>query len=625
MTQLFRVLLPYIYVFITLECLVRIAIAILEYSNFSHGILSIVQDMLLGLVSDVMTLAYIVPIIIAILLITPQAKIASTKAIYWLCGVFALFCVVLSSTAIGQLLFWDEIGSRFNFIAVDYLIYADEVMQNIEQSYPLGVLCCMVGLASFAMTYFYRARLLNAYVPVKRGYYFQALTAACLFALTSFYIMSDTTLELSDNRYDNQLAKNGIFSLFSAFRNNELPYKDFYLSLDDDEALTLLRTHLSQDGYAFKDANLTRHIHSTIPETRNNIILITVESLGADYMAAFGNKENLTPNLDALAKESLFFSNVYATGTRTVYGLHSISLSIPPIPGNAIVRRPENGGLFTMATVLNSKGYDSKFLYGGYGYFDNMNQFFSGNGYTIVDRASLNSEEVRFSNAWGVSDEDIFAQAIKESDASYNNHTPFFTMIMTTSNHQPFTFPDGRIDIPSGTGRKGGVKYSDYAIGDFIKQAKSKPWFANTIFVVVADHTAGSSGKMALTPEKHRIPMMFYAPELIQPQKIVTFASQIDLAPTLFSVMNLEYNSKFYGRNLFGKGEERAFIANYQNVGLLKPDSLTILHPDTSSDYYVLKDNEYVRQKNTAPQLLDEAIAYFQNASRWRELSKSGS
>ena len=111
---------------------------------------------------------------------------------------------------------------------------------------------------------------------------------------------------------------------------------------------------------------------------------------------------------------------------------------------------------------------------------------------------NFSKEEVTFTNAWGVCDEDLFLKVVKEADLSYSAKKPFFSVAMTTSNHRPFTYPDGKIDIPSHTGRNGGVKYSDYAIGRLMAEAKKKPWFHDTIFVIVADHCAGSARKLAL-------------------------------------------------------------------------------------------------------------------------------
>ena len=163
-----------------------------------------------------------------------------------------------------------------------------------------------------------------------------------------------------------------------------------------------------------------------------------------------------------------------------------------------------------------------------------MNTFFGGNGFDIVDRGrgylfgdsftakrtNIKDNEIQFENAWGVCDEDIYKQVIKEADKSYSNKKPFFNFIMTTSNHRPYTYPNNKIDIPSGTGRNGAVKYTDFAIGEFINKIKNKPWYNNTVIVFMADHCASSAGKWELNVDKYHIPAIIYNLPNIEPSKI---------------------------------------------------------------------------------------------------------
>lgn len=623
MKSLFYRILPYFITFLLIEGLVRIRLAIAEWQNLDNGILSLLESMVIGVIPDTVAFLYMLPFLLLLQFCIPR-KLHGKKIENIIQGVlYAIFLFVMLFTAVSQWFFWDEFTSRFNFIAVDYLIYMDEVVGNIRESYPVAPIISVIVIISIIGGYLYIRKTprhkTNGFLWRQK---LAIVTGIIFLSVCSFFAVSDNTSDFSENRYENEIAKNGIFSLFSAFRNNELPYADFYINDNESVALKNLREHLSHDGKPFIDEGITSRVTAEGEEIHPNIVLITVESLSAEYMGTFGNNDNLTPNLDRLTKESLFFSDLYAIGTRTVYGLSAITLSIPPIPGNAIVRRPQNDYLFSLGSLLNSKGYDSSFIYGGFGYFDNMNKFFSSNGYRIIDRSKLKDDEITFANIWGVCDEDVYNRAIKENDESYAKGKPFFNMIVTTSNHQPFTFPEGKIDIPSGKGRRGGVKYTDYAINKFIEDSKKHPWFDNTIFVIVADHTAGSSGKLELTPDKHHIPMMFYAPKLIKPQIYDKLASQIDLAPTLLGLMNMSYDSRFYGRDLFKEGEPRAFIANYQHVGLLKDDFLTILKPGREATMYKKENGEFKRSDTVDDALLTEAVAYFQNASRWKELNQ---
>jgi len=165
-------------------------------------------------------------------------------------------------------------------------------------------------------------------------------------------------------------------------------------------------------------------------------------------MGAFGNAKGLTPQLDRLAREGLLFTQLYATGTRTVRGLEALALSLPPTPGHSVVKRPNNDHLFTVGEVFAEKGYEPLYLYGGYGYFDNMEHFFGGNGYTVIDRTALDKADIHYENIWGVADEDLFTLTLRELDKRHTAGTKFFAHVMTTSNHRPYTYPAGRIDIP---------------------------------------------------------------------------------------------------------------------------------------------------------------------------------
>ena len=247
-----------------------------------------------------------------------------------------------------------------------------------------------------------------------------------------------------------------------------------------------------------------------------------------------------------------------------------------------------------------------------------MNAFFSGNGYRVVDQSSVPESEISFKNAWGMADEDLFKQTLKLADADYAKQQPFLLQLMTTSNHRPYTYPDGRIDIKSGKGRDGAVKYTDYAIGQFLEAARQKPWFDNTIFVFVADHTAGSAGKEDLPITNYQIPLFIYAPKLIDARESAQLASQIDLAPTLLGLLNLSYESTFFGRNLLQDNPlpARVVVGNYQHLGLFDGKDLAILSPRQGLRRHdqALGESQELRVGSDDP-LIQRAITYYQAAS----------
>ena len=310
--------------------------------------------------------------------------------------------------------------------------------------------------------------------------------------------------------------------------------------------------------------------------------------------------------------------------------VEAMTLSIPPTPGESVVKRVDNKDKFSTASIFTSKGYQVKYLYGGDAYFDNMRDFFSGNSYDIVDKTSFKPEEITFANIWGVCDGDMANKAIKTMNEEAKKGKPFFNHWMTVSNHRPFTYPDGKIEIPSDSQtREGGVKYTDFALRQFFKMAEKQPWFKNTVFVIVSDHCASSSGKTELPLDKYRIPAMIYAPGFIQPTNNNKLMSQIDLMPTLFGLLNFNYQSKFYGQDVLkGTYKPRAFIATYQDLGFIKDNVLTILSPVKQSKQFELKQikneklggdfqiyYEETLMSTKRQDLIKEATAYYQTAS----------
>ena len=538
-----------------------------------------------------------------------------------LAGFFFVVFSLLLFDCVAEFLFWDEFGVRYNFIAVDYIVYTNEVIGNILESYPVPALFAAIFTGAAGFVFVFRKQILvmekTALPLVQRALVGVALV---LVMVVNFQVIDTSLASFSKNMHENELSKNGVYQLFSAFINNKLDYNTFYASVPVPEAFGALHDAMGLEEKDFHDGMILRNIVHPGEEKKPNVVLVMVESLSAKYLGSFGNTKGLTPFLDSLAKESLFFTRFYATGTRTVRGMEAVTLSVPPTPGRSIVKRPDCENMFSAGFLFRERGYDTSFLYGGYGYFDNMNAFFGGNGFTVVDRNNLADDEITFANIWGVCDGDIFRRSLKEFDASYRNNKPFFGFVMTTSNHRPFTYPDGKIDIPSHEGRSGGVKYTDYALERFFAEAKTKPWFDNTIFVVVADHCAHSAGKSELPVHRYHIPLFVYAPKLIAPGKVDTLASQIDLMPTLLGMLNWSYESKFFGRDIQGPGfVPRALIGNYQKLGLVQNGKLTILEPQKKVRNFTIV-TETLWDDEIAPIPLTpgekhRAIGYYQSAS----------
>ena len=560
-------------------------------------------------------------LLFGLMLFLPVQRLKIRNILYFI--TLFLYVVLIIFNAVSEYFFWNEFGVRYNFIAVDYLIYTNEVIGNIMESYPVIPLFSIILTLTLIVTWFIfkktKSELLT--LPNFKQKLILLGTFVLLCGISLFLIPKMGNIK-SKNIFAQEIQANGFPKFFDAFTHSELDYFQFYSTIDQSVAE---KNFLQQ----FQPPTLVRKISPESPELKKNVVLISIESLSAEFLEHYGNTQKITPFIDSLANKSLLFTNLYATGNRTVRGLEALTLCIPPTAGESIVKRENNKKKFSTGSVFKAKGYDVKFLYGGYSYFDNMEDFYKGNGYDIVDRNNFKPEEITFANVWGVSDEDMAKKAIEVMNAEAKSGKPFFNQWMTVSNHRPFTYPDGRIDIPgTAKSREGGVKYTDYSLRKFFEMASKQPWFKNTVFVIVADHCASSAGKTELPLDKYRIPGFIYTPDA-KPEKFNQVMSQIDIMPTLFGLLNFSYESKFFGQDVLKPDyKPRAFIATYQDLGLIKDNVLTILSPKQQVQQFDLQINtkpgiapEYQIDYNEIPMktertdLINETISFYQTAS----------
>lgn len=561
----------------------------------------------------------------ALMLFLPKQRLKIRNILYFI--ILFLYVLLIVFNAVSEYFFYNEFGLRYNFIAVDYLIYTNEVIGNIMESYPVVPLFSAIFIVTLSITFFIFKKTkkeLSDLPNLKQK--FILLGSFILLLGVSLFGLNFTTKIKGNSVFEEEIQANGLPKFYWAFTHNELDYFQFYPEINQSQAE---KNFLSQ----FTPPVLKRNILSAEPELKKNVVLISIESLSADFLAHYGNTQKITPFLDSLADKSLMFTNLYATGNRTVRGLEALTLCIPPTAGESIIKRENNKNKFTTGSVFKSKGYDVKFLYGGYSYFDNMQDFYAGNGYDIVDRNNFKPEEITFANVWGVADEDMAKKAIQTMNAEAKSGKPFFNHWMTVSNHRPFTYPEGKIDIPGNAkSREGGVKYTDYALKKFFEMAKKQDWYKNTVFVVIADHCASSAGDTELPMDKYRIPAMVFSEGFIQPQKFTQTMSQIDVMPTVLGLLNFSYQSKFLGQDVFSKEfQPKAYVATYQDLGFVKDNYLTVISPlrkikqyalvqqknNLSPEFNIYFDENPLKEKEQNKQMVDATISAYQSTSFW--------
>ena len=606
----------------SLSFITRVVLMIKSWGNLELTTLNFIGIFFIGFLYDIVVSSFFaIPVALYCWLMK--------DAVYqkrWHCiPLFILFFIIsfiLVLNAGSEIVFWDEFSVRYNFIAVDYLIYTTEVLGNIWESYNIPLIAAGVILATGIILFLVRKKIIASQQVsmrfAKRSIFFLIFLLA---PLAAYFLVNNRFKNTGNNNYVNELGGNGIYEFGTAYWNNEIDYNRFYATRNDTANFKILKDLLQAPNATFTNDPLSieRVIKNDSPEHKWNVVLISVESLSGDYLKHFGNKENITPFLDSLIPYSLFFENFYASGTRTVRGLEAISLAIPPTPGQSIVRRPDNGDMFTMGNVLKAKGYDVNYIYGGNAFFDNMGKYFGGNGYGVLDKRDIPDSFINHTTVWGADDEGVFNYTLQQCDKSFQRGKLFFNHMMTVTNHRPYTYPDGRIDIPSSSQSiAGGVKYTDYAVNKFLKDAAKKQWFSSTLFVIVADHCSKSAGKTDLPVNRYHIPCFIYAPGLIAASIEQRLTSQIDLAPTVLGMLKLNYTSRFLGYDIFKTlpGRERAFISTYQNMGYIKSGKLVILSPQQKVAIFKPDFITGTAIKiPTADSLINEAIAWYQGAN----------
>lgn len=531
-----------------------------------------------------------------------------------------------------------EYGFRPNRLFIEYLPYPNEVMKMLLNGH-LATLVIVFSLLITSAIFSWKIikALVNSNNKKTNSPIFASSSAISFFVLFFMLFLcargtighrpiNPAFVYFSTDPLINSLTLNSIYSVAHALKQfgNEKNASKLYGKMDTDKIINLVRqeTGLATNAFLNKDKPSMAIRTPTYQGKPKNLVIILEESLGAQFVSSLGGLP-LTPEIDKLNNEGWAFKKLYATGTRSVRGIEAVITGFTPTPARSVVKLDKSQrGFFTIASLLKDNNYITQFIYGGESHFDNMKSFFLGNGFTdIVDFEDI--KKPKFIASWGASDGDLFNQANSEITKLHEAEKPFFTFIFTSSNHDPFEIPEGVVTPIEYTPeqltqydakelmRHKAIQYADYALGEFIDKAKKQPYWKDTVFLVVADHDARTGGKSLVPIQSFHIPAVIlnsgHGPT--SDERVV---SQIDLAPTLLSLMGVTNDSPMLGHDLNNRNAPgRAMMQYADNFAYMEDNEVTILQPQKEPLNFVYDFNEKkLTSKQINPRLAEIALAH---------------
>jgi|TARA_R100000005_G_scaffold17246_3_gene7196 phosphoglycerol transferase MdoB-like AlkP superfamily enzyme len=586
------------------------------------GVADVLRVFGFGLRIDLVMLCYWMIPALLMLLVLPSRWRAGTVAT-WLSFGWALLAFMEAITP-G---FVTQYDLRPNRLFVEYLQYPQEVFGMLLGGFLLETLC---GLAVLLLAPWLALRTLRRAAPdpdAASTWWLRLLVLVLLLPL--LVLGARGTLRhrpinpgytaFSSDALVNDLTLNSLYSVAYAVHamRNEVDASRLYPPLPDAVVFAEVRRAMGVPEAQFLSADYpTWHLQKpsvTAPRLRN-LVIVLEESLGAQYVGTLGG-DDLTPAFDALAEQGWLLEELYATGTRSVRGIEAVLTGFVPTPARSVVKLPRSQqGFFTLASLLRERGYDTSFIYGGEGHFDNMASFFLGNGFErVVDRRHYENPE--FMGSWGVSDGDLLRKAHEEFSRLHATGVPFFSLVFSSSNHTPYDYPLDAItpvEQPPNS-KRNAIRYADHAVGEFFSLARASHYWDDTLFLVVADHDDRVFGRQLVPVEHFRIPGLLIG-NGIPVQRDARVHSQIDLPPTLLSLLGIEAEHPMVGQDitqLTPSYEGRAIMQYGANQAYWRGDQVVVLQPEKAPQTFRFERQGFTFGQSLAnPELEREALAH---------------
>jgi phosphoglycerol transferase MdoB-like AlkP superfamily enzyme len=591
-------------------------------ANFSHQVDTgvLLQSFLVGLRFDLAVSSYLmIPLFLQLVLLPWRFRFA-------LLGGFALLAGGLIFLGVAEAEFYGEFESRFNSLVFEYVGHPKIVAGMIWDGYPVvryGLIWLVLALLFLAgLCWLYRRCLADVQVTATiRGSMLRVMGGTVTLALMIFASRGGVGHEplrwgdafFSESTFANHLALNGLFTLSRSGWDKIYSKQAFWTeSMTSEAALETSWNMLALDSdipLGDSEYPLLRSESSIssllprrqLPAAPPNVVVILMESFSARFVGALGAATALTPEFDRLAERGILFERAFSNGTHTHQGVYATLTSFPNLPGYEYLMKmmEANQEFSSLPTLLHRHGYQSLFLYNGLFSWDNKEGFFRQHG---MDRFIGSNDYVNptfVDPVWGVSDYDVFTRANQEFKEMAVKG-PFFSSILTLSNHAPFNLPEPlpfeRIQTGDAyDGRYNGMRYADWALGEFFRMAQQEDYFKNTLFVITGDHGFGSPPM--ITPmmlSRFHVPLLFYAPGLRgeHAERRKTVASQVDIGPSVLGLLGMNDPHQGWGRNLFSpslKDDGFAVIkpsGGEEQVALIEGDRLLLVAPKEKPQLY---------------------------------------
>ncbi|MDX2506971.1 MAG: LTA synthase family protein [Gammaproteobacteria bacterium] len=606
--KLVKILFYYFLAMVSIFFAGRAVLFTLYYDRFSQSDVNYWLTFLYGLKMD--TIIACAALIIPLILLSLAPRQAKKFVNQFLTGYFLIVLLLFIYIENATLPFFAEYDVRPNFLFVEYLVYPKEVFNMIFSAYKLELFIAIVIMVAAAYG-FIKNKKLHDFAPAIEIHYFKRLLLffplVFVLALGIRSSFGHRPANISDAMYSsdrvvNEITKNSIHSIgYAIYSNNKYGNSKLekYGEMDIKDAMSRVSKALNID---LADADVTnkspfsRQEKTHFPAVRpKNLVIFLQESLGSQFVEVTGGAPDITPNFNRLSQQGILFRNLFSNGTRSIRGIAGSVSGNFSVPGKGVVKRNKSqDGFFTIASLLKPYGYQSMFFYGGESRFDNMRGWFLGNGFDeIIDQPKFINPE--FTGTWGVSDGDMVNRAHEDFKRLYDNQQPFAAVMFSTSNHSPFDFPPGKIQLIDGIDEKSelnAIKYADYAIGQFIENARQEAYYKDTIFVVLADHNIRVRGSDMLPVKLYHIPGMILGGG-VEPQVVDRLTTQPDVLATALDLTGRDLTYPILGRSIFSaKKKDLSFMQFNDTFALRIGDKVAVLRPEQEPLTFLYQDEK---------------------------------